>query len=191
MHPGGSDLTQRRGEVTADEPRQVVAPRSTVVVGRKRGYLRVNDPVITGIRVLMALGAAFAIIGLVDLVLLWIPPRFDNAAWEFGTLSRTFDSFPLTGLGLGLFAYGVVYQSQRRGGRVRALAVVFFAVALLLIALGVLYATAVPAVLQQTPQAALVGVNRAVIKNALEILVYPLTLLGIAIKLWRQVEKAG
>lgn len=178
--------------MTAENPtKRVVAPQPTVVVGRKRGYWRVNDPGTTGIRVLTVLGAAFAIVGLVDLVLLWIPPRFDNAAWEFGTLSRTFDSFPMTGLGLGLVSYGVVVQSQRRGGRVRALAIVFFTVALLLIALGILYATAVPAVLQQTPDAALVGVNRAVIKNVVEIVIYPLTLAGIAIKLWRQVERSG
>jgi len=162
-----------------------------VVLGSGRSRLRVRRPELLASWILSLFGISFVVVGMTDLTLLWIPTQFGSATWEFGTLSRTFDSLPMTGLGFGLLAFGTVYRGRIGAEWVRGIAVLFGLAALLLIALGLLYATAVPTVIQQTPPEALSAINRAVVKNIVEIVTYPLVLLWVGIVVWRGVGKTG
>jgi hypothetical protein len=133
----------------------------------------------------MVLGAAFVVVGLVDLVLLWIPVRLDSVAWEFATVGRTFDGLPMPVLGLGLIAYGAARHPRFGTGAMRSFAWVLATGALALIALGVLFATLAPAVISQTPAEAVEGLRRNVIRHAVQSVVYPTTLIALAVFAWR------
>jgi hypothetical protein len=54
-----------------------------------------------------------------------------------------------------------------------------------LIALGVLFATLAPAVISQTPAEAVEGLRRNVIRHAVQSVVYPTTLIALAVFAWR------
>jgi len=137
----------------------------------------------------MVIGAAFALVGVIDLTLMWTPVRFGNPAWEFATLSRTFSNVPLTGLGLLLVALGLVRHPDWDGLWVRVAAGVFGLVTVLLVVLGVLYLTVLPAVIRETPVEGLDAVGNTVVKNGVEIVVYPIAFALIAVLLWRGVRK--
>lgn len=133
----------------------------------------------------MLLGAAFLIVGLVDLGLLWIPVRMDSVAWEFATIGRTLDGLPMPALGIVLVAYGASRHPRLGLRSLRGFAGAFAFLALVLAVLAGLFATLAPAVLSQTPIEALEGVRRGVIRHAVQALVYPLAFLSLALILWR------
>jgi hypothetical protein len=131
------------------------------------------------------LGVAFLTVGLVDLVLLWIPVRMDSVAWEFATVGRTLDGLPMPALGIGLLAYGASRHPRLGLRSLRGFAVMFGFLALVLAVLAGLFATLAPAVLSQTPVEALEGARRGVIRHAVQAAVYPLAFFGLALILWR------
>lgn len=151
-------------------------------------YVR-RDPDATSATLLAAIGIAFTVVGLTDLALLWLPVQLGNAAWEFATVSRTFDNLPLTGLGLVLLAYGVVRHPARDARWVRGAAALFVAAAVLLLAVGLLYALASLAVLREMPAQGFDALGRAIVKNGVQIVVYPTVFAGMAVALWRGISK--
>lgn len=138
---------------------------------------------------LKALGLAFVLIGLADVALLWFPTRFESVAWEFHTLSQTLSGLPMAVLGLGLLSYGMV-RAPTRAGRLGLSAVLLIA-ALALIGAAALYATVVPSIVSQTPPEAMLGVRRAVIKDGVGAVVYPILLLYMAVRVWRSAPEGG
>ena len=136
-------------------------------------------------QLLMVPGVTFLVVGMVDLVLLWIPTQMDSVAWEFATVGRTLDGLPMAVLGLVLLAYGASRHPRFGRRALRGFAGVFAVSALALIALGVLFATLAPAVLSQTPREAVEGVQRAVVRHAVQALVYPIAFVTLALALWR------
>lgn len=160
-----------------------------IVTGVDESNLRVTDAEATGATLLAALGAAFLLVGLVDLALLWWPLRFESSAWEFATLSRTLGSVPMSGLGLGLLAYGLVRHPRSSGTWVRVFAVLFLVAAAGFVVMGGLYVTVVPDVLRDTPPEGMTGVNRALIKNSAEVVCYTIIFALIGFRMWGSVEK--
>jgi len=150
-------------------------------------------PDVTAGNLFVAIGSGLAVVGLVDIGLLWFPMQGGSPGWEFAAVSRTFTNAPMTLVGLVLIAFGLV----RRGTRpevIRGAAVAFAALAFILVAIGMLFAMAAPAVLfQTTTGVATEALKRAIVKNGVEIVVYPTVLVGIAVILWRGVaeEKVG
>lgn len=140
---------------------------------------------------LSVLGGAFLLVGLVDLVLLWIPMRLDSVAWEFATIGRTLDGFPMSALGLGLLAYGSTRGPRVRRIRLLGFGFAFALLAALLVALSVLYFTALPTVLQQTELEAGEGLRRAAVRHGVQSVVYPLALALIGLVLWRAGRAPG
>ncbi len=65
----------------------------------------------------------------------------------------------------------------------------FGIVALVLVGLGLLFVTAVPAVAHQAGDDATEALIRAVIKNGAEMAIYPLMLGFMSVVLWRGVER--
>lgn len=162
----------------------------TVPSEAKKGAThRRRDPDGTSASLLTAIGAAFAIVGLVDLSLLWFPLRFGIPAWEFGTLSRTFDNLPMTGLGLALVGFGVVRHPEWHPAWLRGASILFALVTVGIVVLGVVYGLAAVVVVGQTPVEGLDALGRAIVKNVVEIVVYSVVFGAIAVMLWREVEK--
>lgn len=164
-----------------------MAKKKVVGGGGERSGSRVRDARSTGLFLLGALGASFWIVGLVDLGLLWYPLNFDQTAWEFATLSRTLDSVPMSGLGLGLLTFAVVSHPEAGPTWVRTLSVLFVLAAVAFVAMGLLYATAVPEVLQGTAPQNIASVNKAIVKNGLEAVVYTVVFGWVGARLWRSV----
>ena len=115
--------------------------------------------------------------------------QLGTAGWEFATVSRTFTNAPMTMVGAVLVAFGLVWRGINP--RVmRRVAVLFVALSLILLVMGMLYGLAAPAVWSQLSEAAAVNaLKRTLVKNGLEIVVYPTVLLLIAAILWYGVRE--
>ncbi|MFQ5688816.1 MAG: hypothetical protein ACE5HQ_00905 [Gemmatimonadota bacterium] len=135
--------------------------------------------------VLAWLGAAFLIVGLTDLLLLWIPVHFESVAWEFATVGRSLDGLPMVALGAGLLAYGGGWWHAENTLRSLVPSLGFLVLALLLVGLAVLFATSAPAVLKSTPSEAIEGARRATIRHAVQAVTYPAVFAVISAVLWR------
>jgi hypothetical protein len=163
--------------------------RDRIVLRRAAGLLRVRQSQAVGATVMTLLGTAFIVVGMVDLGLLWSPLNLGRVSWEFATLSQTFDSLPMTGLGFGLLAFGFLHQPRSRPLQVRLMSMIFGLATLFLIGMAVMYFTVAPEVMRQAPPEAMTALNRAVVKNVAEIIIYPVTFGTIAVLLWRSVRK--
>jgi hypothetical protein len=156
---------------------------------RKRAKYEIVDAEATSALLVITIGLAFALVGLIDLALLWTPLGFGSPAWEFATLSQTFSNWPVTGLGLLLAVYGLV-RHPNTGAVWAAVAVIVFAlVAVALAAMAVLYLTVVPTVLRNAPVEGVQVMGRAVYKVAAEAVIYPIVFGAIAIILWRGLKR--
>lgn len=161
------------------------APRTQPVVLTKRGPpQRDRDARGRGYTLLTLFGAAFALVGLADLLLLWLPVRFESLAWEFATVGRTLDALPMAALGLMLIGYAALGR-QPSPRRLGAVAVLFGFMATLLVVLAILYLTSAPAVLAGTPAEAADSVRRAAIRHGIQAVVYPLVFAAGAVIAWR------
>lgn len=130
-------------------------------------------------------GAAFALVGLADIALLWYPPHAGSVAWEYATVGRTLDALPMPTLGLLLVAYGVLRQSMptRRGVAVASLMFGLWAVFGLFLAF--LIFTSAPAVLSQSPPEAVEALRRSALRHGVQAILYPLAWTVIAVLIWK------
>ena len=110
------------------------------------------------------MGVVFAAVGLLDLALAWYPFEFGNPQWEFGTVSRTYDTLPITALGLTLLLGSGVARGTRWW--VRTVGIVFLLMGLVVAAGLVLYALNIPLALSSVAdnELASLGIKRAVVK---------------------------
>lgn len=93
-------------------------------------------------RVCALAGAALAVAGWSDVLLIWVPLRFGSSEWEFGTVSTALDAMPLGTIGLALLVMAAMARGWRR--RRTALGILAVAVVVGLLASGVLYLLNVP-----------------------------------------------
>jgi hypothetical protein len=162
----------------------------SVDAGRERGSrLRLRDADATAASLIMATGATFAIIGLVDLALMWYPLRLGSAPWEFGTLSSTFDNLPMTALGVALVTLGVIRHPWLGATWVRGVAVLYVILGVLLLGMAVLYGLAAVEVIGRAPQESMGAFKRALVKNVVEIVAYLGATSFLAVACWRGVER--
>lgn len=130
-------------------------------------------------------GLAFFVIGALDLAMGWIPLRFGNPEWEFGTVSRTFDNLPITVLGLTMLLASAAARGTNWALRAAGLLAVLLA-AFLLVGL-VVYALDVPVAFRAVGEApARAGLKRAVLKALVQGMLYPVVLATIGLKGIRQ-----
>lgn len=151
---------------------------------------RLLEPEAAIANLFVAVGTAFALVGLVDLGLLWTPVRIGTPGWEFTTVSRTLTNVPMPAFGLVLVAYGLIRHPSSRPAWTLCAAVVFGLLAVVLALMGALYALSAPAVIKQAGPDALEALTRVIIKNGTEIVVYPVTFGFVSIMLWRAVGKS-
>ena len=164
----------------------VIAPNNV-----RRPRYRLRDSQATSANLFVAVGVAFALVGLVDLGLLWTPVRIGTPGWEFTTITRTLTSVPMTALGLVFVAVGLMRHPARHPVWTRSAAVVFGVVALVLAVMGLLYALATPAIMRQAGPEAMEALTRAIIKSGTEIVVYPVFFALVSVMLWRGVASTN
>jgi hypothetical protein len=118
------------------------------------------------------MGLAFVLIGLLDIGLAWFPAAFGSPEWEFGTIASTLNGLTVPALGLMLLLAGGM--AQGRSWQMRAASVVFFALALALIGLAIVFITVVPVALSEvTNDLARSGILKAIAKSVALFVIYP------------------
>ena len=123
-------------------------------------------------------GLVFLVIGLLDLGLGWFPLHFGNPEWEFGTVTRTFDSLPITVLGLALTLASAV--QRRVAWATRGAAALCWVLALILAVGFVVFLLDVPVALKAVTQPVVrAGLVRAIAKALVQGVLYPTVLAAI------------
>lgn len=116
------------------------------------------------------IGLAFLIVGGTDFALAWFPPSFGTREWEYATVTQSFNGLPILLLGVGLLTVASELGARRWWGLVG-----LGASALLLVwVLGgaVLWAMNVSLALETVPDDVAIGVQRAAVRTAVQILAY-------------------
>ena len=121
-------------------------------------------------RLAIAAGLALTIVGLIDVSLLWYPPRFGDAEWEFANLGSTFESLSLTTLGLALLAAGFTARGLKGGLYLMAGLFAFFSLATL--AGLALFGLNIPVALGGTPAALQTTLKMVLVKNVVLAVTY-------------------
>ncbi len=163
--------------------------RAPVVGPEASGNGHLRDPGRTVSAVMGLLGVTFSLVGLVEIALLWFPLSMGDALWEFGTYGGSLDRLPMVALGLGLLGLAAVWHPARSVGAVRAVAVLFVVLGVVLVGVAALYITSVPAALGRMSAQAVLRVENGLLQRAVEAFAYPLAFLGLGWVLWRSVRR--
>lgn len=115
-------------------------------------------------------GLALAVVGLMDMGLVWYPTDFGNPGWEFAAVDQSYAGLPLVTMGFaGLLASAI-------GGRsmwmLRMVAAVMLLMGMVLLAGLGLYFLNVPAAMNLAPQEIILGLQKAVVKTTVTALVF-------------------
>lgn len=133
-----------------------------------------------GWRLLFVLGWLFTVVGLLNTALLWYPFRFGIPEYEFGSVAASLDGLPVTMMGLTLALAGS--RARGKDGAALLATVLLWAVAVLVIAGGVLYWLNVPLALQQVTEPVIrTGIKKSMAKVTVQALVYPAAMIALAI----------
>ena len=130
-------------------------------------------------------GWLLAVVGLIQLLEMLVPPEIGNVEWEFGTISSFFDSIPLFGIGIGLVAAGSLARGSRVEARVVAVFLALFV--LFLWAAAALYVTDLPlAIGAASDSMVLRALKKGILKTGVQALAYPFGFLWVAVLAWRR-----
>jgi hypothetical protein len=129
-------------------------------------------------------GWAFAVVGLVDLALVWYPPDFGNAEFEFGSVTAALNNLPIVVLGLTMWLASGAARGRKWVVRLASTVILLLAVAVVVGA--VLYLTDVPLALQSKVEPlVMTGIKKSIAKTLLQAVMYPLVLTYVAVRAWR------
>lgn len=130
------------------------------------------------------LGIVLVGLGFFDIALGMYPLAFGNSEWEFGMITGILNGFALPTMGFYLFLGSLIALGKRIGARVTALVMVIVAVSLIL--LGLLYATAIPLALKSAPNALVaLGIKKALLKAGVLLVGYLALYFFAAFRGWR------
>ncbi len=177
---------RERAETVGAKTATVAASAATGNAPRIKYRLR--NARATTANMMVAVGAALVFVALVDVAIVWTPLRLGTPGWEFATISRTFTNVPMTAIGWVLIALGVVRHPDRHVFWTRGVAGAFAAMALILLAMGAVYALSVPAVVREATPEVTDALKRALLKTSTEIVVYTTVFGLVGVMLWRGVE---
>jgi len=119
-------------------------------------------------------GLTFLLVGGVDFALTWYPLDFGNREWEFGTVTAGLNGLPVPTMGLVLLLVGALLVERRWWAGI--VAVVSWGTLLWVLVGVVLWATTIPIALQAVPPEVALGLKKALVKSALQSLMYPVIL---------------
>lgn len=194
-HGAAESLRARRISTGTQNNRMIQRVRAAalprVLIGGVAGEASSSSPILSPAQsrsqwsLLCAAGLAFLLVGGADLALTWYPAGFGQAEWEFGTVTATLNGMPVLLLGLALVVGWSAAAPRRWVARGLAVALGLFALAI--IAMAMLYATTIPLALKAVPDPlVLIGIKRAILKTAVQAVVYPAALFWMAVFTWRQ-----
>jgi cytochrome bd-type quinol oxidase subunit 2 len=130
------------------------------------------------------LGFVFALVGGLDLLLAWYPAIWNNSEWKFATVTTTLNSFPLFSLGLVLLTGSAMGRGRK--WLMRTMVVVLAVVVLLLLGCALLYLPQISPALANTQDATIkIGLQRAILKTVVQLVMYPIVLAGTAWLSWK------
>jgi hypothetical protein len=119
---------------------------------------------------IVVVGWGLAIVGMIDVALVWFPTNFSSAEWEFGTITRTFNGLALATVGIGaVAACGIGMGSRWLLASVGVLATI---ATLAIIATGGLYALVAPVAIGGAPEQLRGSLMLAIGKTSAFALVY-------------------
>jgi len=133
--------------------------------------------------VFAALGLAISVVAGVDLAMAWFPAQFGNAEWEFGIVTRTFDSLALGTTGFGLLVLVALVRRLRLGLAVVGVLAVLGSIALAICL--VLYGLNVPVALGAVPEAAGTVLRRAMVRTGTFGVIYLVLYVWLSWYTWR------
>jgi hypothetical protein len=144
------------------------------------------------VRPLLAVtGAMLVVAGVVDIALLWYPPRFGEADWEFGTIAQSLDALPLPTVGLTLLAAGALLAGWRRV--VWAVTAACALATLWLLASAIIFLLDVPQalrVMENDPRMG-PGLRRVLFKAAVFFVSYGVGFVLATLLMWRRARRLG
>ncbi|MFN0178711.1 MAG: hypothetical protein ACKVZ0_07890 [Gemmatimonadales bacterium] len=141
-----------------------------------------------GWRLITVMGASLLLGGVADLSLGLYPLQLGTPEWEYGAISNFLNRLPLAGLGVAFLLAASLAGRRRLGGYVWS--TLLAVVAVLVLLLGLLYATNLPLILGGfAPGAARTGGLKAVAKTAVQVPTYSLGFFIVAILGFRAVSR--
>jgi hypothetical protein len=141
---------------------------------------------------LIAVGAALSIAGIIDAGLYFIPPGFGDATWEFGTIGQLMDTLPAPTMGVLFLAVGLRALGTRRGWT-RGMAVVCGVAVAVLAVMAVLFLLDLPVAWRSMTQRGVeqasplirAGLERGIVKAFVLLLGYLGCYVVMSVSLWR------
>ncbi len=120
-----------------------------------------------------SVGLALFVVGVVDVLLAWIPLHVGSPEWEFGTISATLNNMPVPAMGFALVLAGAAARDRR--AQLLGAAVWSIAVTLFLAGCAVFYVLDVPLALRSVQEpVARSGLQAGIIKAAAALVAYGL-----------------
>jgi hypothetical protein len=146
-----------------------------------------------GWRFLGYFGWLLAVVGLTDVLLAWYPANVGDPTWEFGAVTIGYTSLPLLTMGLAAMLASMVALGHRWRGRIVAIVIMLFGLALLT-AYVVFYLMNVPVALELTPPAVVVGLKKAIVKTSVLAAAFSLSYIAagiMALRHFNSVQRRG
>lgn len=139
-------------------------------------------------QLIAALGWLFVVVGGTDALLVWYPFRFGNPDWEFGSITASLNGLPLPVMGLAMVLAAAL--ARRQYLLVRVVGVLLGILALVVLLMGVMYATNVPIGLRSvTEPVARQGLKKAIVKTVVQLLFYPAGLAWLVMISWKRTRR--
>lgn len=135
------------------------------------------------------LGWVFLIVGGIDIALTWYPFNLGNPDWEFGTISSTLDSLPVTTMGLAILLASSVARGWKLG--IRIFSILLLVAALLVVAAIVIYLLNLPLAFKSVTEPILrTGLKKAVTKTISQGVFYPTAFVIMGMQGWRHANRS-
>jgi len=147
------------------------------------------SPELRGWTLLLPAGLLFFLVGSLDIGLAWLPLGLGRPEWEFATVTATFNGLPGPTMGLALLAASAVATGRMTLAKI--LSVLFFLIALLILASTAVYATNIPVAFDAVPTAspARAGLDKAIAKTLVQAVLYFTVLIWLGVATWRRAQK--
>jgi hypothetical protein len=136
------------------------------------------------------IGLIFVLMGVVDIALGVYPTAFGNAEWEFGVASGILNGFAIPTMGAYLLLSSAV--ARQKAALSRTIAVLMWVIAAVLVILGLLYVTVVPAALKSVDRSdvILLGMKKAIVKAVLFLVAYWFLYAVGGLKGWKAAKRS-
>jgi hypothetical protein len=153
---------------------------------KTRSRSAVVAPVHRAWRALGWFGGVLALVGGMDVLLVFYPARFGDPSWEFGVADSAVASLPL--LVMGLAAPMASALAQQKKWQTRIVAGLCLFIGLGIFAGYVVYLTNVPMALRAAPPEVSVGIQKSIVRTTLMSVAFGASLIIGAIMAFRAVR---